>query len=502
MRVHSLSVRNFRALADTGPLELGSTNVLIGPNNAGKSSLIRALYLMQDGSAPTPTDVRLGADEAQIRIALSGMGPASFPGLPKHIPDDILTITLAAAPYAVLEFSRMNARVDQLPAHEPSHFVVPYLSKRKAVAYAEQVGVEFARSVTPSFEHLAARLQRLGNPAFPAHDRYARTCEEILGFVVTAVPSANGAQPGVYVTQDEVITIQAMGEGVPNIVGLLADLALAKGKLFLIEELENDLHPRALKALLRLVLQSSEQNQFVVSTHSNIVARYLGSAADNKLFYVNSEREALPPEATVTEVGTDPNSRMAVLRDLGYELNDFNLWDGWIFLEESSAERIIRDHLIPWFAPGMVQRVRTLSANGNSNVEPTFEDFHRLSRFTHLEPAYRNRAWVLIDGDEAGREIIRRLQARYSPAWSPDRFRAFSQPAFEAYYPPRFADERQSTLNERNQRERREKKRQLLEHVRGWIEQEPDQAKVEFEDSARDVIGVLREIEIELFGAQ
>ena len=50
---------------------------------------------------------------------------------------------------------------------------------------------------------------------------------------------------------------------------MLAEITLAKNKLFLIEEPENDLHPKALKALLELILESSASNQFVISTHSN-----------------------------------------------------------------------------------------------------------------------------------------------------------------------------------------------------------------------------------------
>jgi predicted ATP-dependent endonuclease of OLD family len=327
-------------------------------------------------------------------------------------------------------------------------------------------------------------------------------CKEILGFVVTAVPALNGSEPGVFVDSDATIPLDAMGEGVPNIVGLLADLALAQGKLFLIEELENDLHPVALKALLRLILSSAEndQNQFVVSTHSNIVVRYLASAPDSKLFYVTSEGQLLPPQATVREIGADPNERMAVLRELGYELNDFNLWDGWIFLEESSAERIIRDHLIPWFAPGLVQRVRTLSADGNTNVEPAFEDFHRLVRFTHLEPAYRGRAWVVIDGDEPGHEIIAGLRERYGATWDASRFRTLRERDFEGYYPDRFAEDRDAALAEQDRQTRRAKKRQLLERVRAWIAENPEQAKAEFETSAAEVIEVLRAIEVALFG--
>ena len=35
-----------------------------------------------------------------------------------------------------------------------------------------------------------------------------------------------------------------------------------------------------------------------------------------------------------------------MLSDLGYELGDFDLWEGWIFFEESSSEKIVREYLI------------------------------------------------------------------------------------------------------------------------------------------------------------
>jgi hypothetical protein len=57
-----------------------------------------------------------------------------------------------------------------------------------------------------------------------------------------------------------------MGEGIPHLLGLINDLCLAENKLFLIEEPENDIHPKALKRLLDLIIQKSQSNQFVIST--------------------------------------------------------------------------------------------------------------------------------------------------------------------------------------------------------------------------------------------
>lgn len=290
--------------------------------------------------------------------------------------------------------------------------------------------------------------------------------------------------------------IDQMGEGVPNIVGLLADLALASGKMFLIEEPENDLHPAALKALLDLVIESSKRNQMVVSTHSNIVTRHLGSAQGSRLFHVDGERSVMPPNASVREVPSTPAARIQVLRELGYSFSDFDLWDGWLLLEESSAERIIRDYLIPWFAPKLT-RVRTLSTGGNAEVEPTFADFSRLVRFTHLEDAYRNSAWVLIDGDADGRRIIEGLRARYD-TWEPDRFECFAEAQFERYFPSEFADQADQILAIADRRARRDAKRELLTAVRVWLDEDEARARASLKQSAGEVIAHLRRIEDQL----
>src|SRR5206468_1389449 len=90
---------------------------------------------------------------------------------------------------------------------------------------------------------------------------------------------------------------------------------------------------------------------------------------------VSLEWENRVPLSVVTPVGDAPAERRAVLEELGYELIDWDLWEGWLFLEESSAERIIREYLIPWFVSELGGRVRTISAGGVYRVAPRFDDF-------------------------------------------------------------------------------------------------------------------------------
>src|SRR5690242_12119132 len=78
MRITSLRVQNFRSFESMEPIALNQINVLIGPNNAGKSSILRALYLLQMGCGDVDYDVRIDADEAQVVICLeeiSGITP-------------------------------------------------------------------------------------------------------------------------------------------------------------------------------------------------------------------------------------------------------------------------------------------------------------------------------------------------------------------------------------------------------------------------------------------
>lgn len=508
MRLTSMRVHNFRAIVETELSELGAINVLVGPNNAGKSSLIRALGLLQEGMPADGGDARLGEQAAHVSITARGLpGPFQVGQIQMVQLGGVavgLEVALARAGGLSVNIrggSGDTINVARLPSTEPDHLIVPFLAKRKVAAYDSVVNEANTQAVGPDLRFLTAKLARLSNPAYPAYPAYERACDAILGFVVTAIPAPGGQQPGVYVSNTQTIPISAMGEGVAHIVGLLADLAIAEEKLFLIEEPENDIHPRALKTLLELIEDSSARNQFVVSTHSNIVVRHLGASDGATLHYVDAKRGALPPVAEVRRVPEEPRARIEVLTDLGYELWDFHLWDGWLLLEESSAERIVRDYLIPWFAPRL-RRVRTVAVGGNAGVEPAFNDFNRLFRFTHLEDVYRDAAWVVIDGDEEGRQIVEALRERYANSWAADHFRTFSAGNFEEYYPVRFQDRVRDTLAIGNRREKREAKRRLLDEVRQWVEENPAEAKDAFASSAAEVVAVLLEIEAALPSAR
>lgn len=499
MRLQSLQVEGFKSLRKTGTLGFSAINVLVGANNSGKSSVLRALQFLQQGASFSSEMISLGMSAAEISCEFRGGRAGDIRGMESFDraewkmllnPNGTRSGTIKTGNTTV-----RNGNDKIFPNQDPNHYIVPFFSQRRALGFHEQFNLQQAMTISPSLENLSSRLIRILNPDFPAAQEFRETCQSVLGFLITAIPSPNGARPGRLVQGGQTIPIEQCGDGVPNIVGFIASLLMAEGKLFLIEELENDLHPTALKALLDLVIKRSENNQFVLTTHSNVVLRHLGSAANSAIFRVSQTAGAFPPETSIQRVSNSAEDRLLLLQELGYELSDFDLWSGWIFLEESSAERIIRDYLVPWFAPRL-SRVRTLAAVGISQVEPIFEDFNRLVRFTHLEPAYRNRAWVLVDGDEVGCRVVDSLRARYKPPlWDADRFQAFPASSFEAFYPACFDSKVKHVLSLSDGAGRRQAKKDLLDEVRSWLDGDPSTGRSELEKSAAPVIAILREIE-------
>lgn len=399
------------------------------------------------------------------------------------------------------EFVESNANSISISDFEPENLIYPYLSKRKATVFEEAINENNLKAVTGNLSKLYSKIDRLERTADPNHQMFVEGCKSMLGFEVSTNTTANGKQAGYLIDGENFVPMIDMGEGVSNILGLLVDLCKANERIFLIEEPENDIHPSALKKLMNLIVEKSETNQFFISTHSNIVVKNLGAHASTKLFHVTSSNNVEPDRprlfvSNATEVGQESVQRRAVLEDLGYDLFDFDLWKGWLFLEESSAEELIRDWFIPWYTPSLQNKLRTFSANGVTNVEPKFEDFNRLFVFLHLEPAYKNRVWVLIDGGTEEANIVARMRTIYERSgWDRGRFDQFSKHDFEEYYPEVFRKQVQAVVSAPNSDQKRRLKADLLKQIKAWIRLDENAAKEAFSSSAAEVIEKLMAID-------
>jgi predicted ATP-dependent endonuclease of OLD family len=516
MKISTVRIANWKSFADSGVVKLGDINVIVGRNNGGKSAFLRAVHLMQSGAPVASGDVRLGAAEGDVTLELVSDNLGA--DVQRHYPQqqsisDLRSATLVIrfsrqgdninlAAHALdveLNGSRNSFSVGAVVAEEPGNFIYNYLSKRKVQAFDQIVDRQRTRAVAPDLRHLVSKVARLANQDYERADEYAELCRKVLNLRISTHPAQNGQQAGISVGRFDTISIEAMGEGVSSMLGLIADLCVAENCLFLIEEPENDVHPESLKALLAAIVAKSSSNQFLITTHSNIVVRHLAAAPNSRLFEVtvSDPSSAEPPTSRIRDVGSAPEDRIEVLRQLGYELYDFDLHDGWLILEESSAEAVVHC-LIPLFTPRLA-RVRTVSAGGVDRVGPMFEDFKRLFLFAHLERHYNKRAWVIVDGDEIGKRVVAKLQAGYKD-WPSGHFCTWSEENFEKYYPAEFADRVAEVLAMPHGQHKQQAKKKLVEEVKAWVDEQPEGVvRAAFESSAGEVIEALREIERKLF---
>jgi AAA15 family ATPase/GTPase len=506
MWISEIELKNFRSFSDAKIQLSKGINLIIGSNNSGKSSLLRSILWLQKDFSLNKMDLRISNNHGYVGLRIKY--PTKYILNSHHRLEEVvykLNIWENSISLDVLDIRGNqinginNFHNAQIPNQEPNNFIYPYLSKRKVINFSETINLDVVNSVTGNLSNLPVKIDRISNQQIPANKQYIQACEDILGFQVTTTYSPNGKQAAYILGNWQNIGLDAMGEGVANLLGLIVDLCMAENQLFLIEEPENDIHPKALKKILTLIKEKSVNNQFIVTTHSNIVAKYLGASPYSKLFSVFMEFENRLPTSHIKEVDNTPEARRKVLEELGYEFFDFDLWSAWLILEESSAERIIRDYLIPWFVPELKGRLRTYSANSLSEVETKFRDFDNLFVFLHLQPIYKNLAWVVVDGGNEEAKIIEKLKNKYTRSgWNKNNFLQFSEHDFERYYPAEFQPQVDKILQMPGGQHRQQSKKALLDQVMNWMDEKPEEAKIELQESASKVIEILKQIKYSL----
>jgi predicted ATPase len=510
MWISQLQIENIKSFRNTQLLEFSKgINLLVGPNNSGKSILLRCLNGLQSGAINFKSflqnNVRVGAKDFGIRLQLAEPDGTLMPLNPDSLQDPnwrpiVLIKGHNQTVQATYERGGGGAENVEFPClfnREPKNLIYPFLSNRKPQGLSEAVAQEHVESVAETLQMLHAKIDRLTSPSHEAHEQFRTQCKALLGFEVFSYPSRGGKQSGLVMGRVGQIAIDAMGEGTLNLLGLLVNLCVAEGKVFLIEELENDIHPAALKLLLELIREKALCNQFFISTHSHIVVKHLGADPDARIFALSMELSEKVPLSKIEPVRHDAVARITLLEGLGYDVFDFDLWKGYLILEESTAERIIRDVLIPLFSPSLQPKLKTIAAGGAEKLSPTLEDFLRLFVFIHTSDLYQGRAWILADGGTLGTDIIAKLKSKFS-SWPPDHFRALSEENIERYYPAAFQEEVSRVLQMPHGLPKQHAKGDLVRSVVKWALEDEARARDQFAQCAAEIIVFLREVETKL----
>ncbi|MCX6152566.1 MAG: AAA family ATPase [Candidatus Kapabacteria bacterium] len=510
MIVHSLQLDNLRSFKSTELTGFSKNiNVLIGKNNSGKSTILKSINLLQQLKSLDNDDIRINENNAFVKLGIfpndndqflrtlktfnyrPNMDYLEFE-LNKNISNGIPKIYNKEQSN---EFSILILEDYKIISEEPFNNIIFFSSKRFTTPLRINIGSNISKSIEDNFNNFVSKIDSL-NYGTKQHDEYIEVCHKIFGKEILPHQIRDGKILGLTIGDDNnFVDIKNMGDGTIHILGLIYYLVTAKDKIFIIEEIENYLHPKALKDLLEIIKVKSKSNQFFITTHSNIVAQELLLDTDNKLFRIDMEYIDKIPTSTIVKLN-NYIERFDCFREMGYELNDFNLWEAWLILEESSAETFINQYFIPWYHPSLIGKLRTISSGGISKVTNRLEALVSMFIYQHLTPIYKNKAWIMIDGDAEGRkyhkEFLDSFCENSDDQWNRENFILLREFNFEKYYPEQFQEAVDIALSDKNIK--REKKKELLKIVIEWTESNIEEAKKQFAISAKEIIDILKNI--------
>lgn len=210
-KIRLINVRGFENTEVEFSKEL---NILIGPNNSGKSTILNSILSLQKNLLSIK-DVKLRKNEGSVDIFFD-----EFSQL--FIKFDKKRFQLIR--YRLNDFSRQiidingntHPILNPLSSIEPTNFIYPYLSKRKVAKYDETVNQARSFAVTGDFSNLYPKVDRISNPEFlPAYSEYTQACDEILGFRITCTQSDQGKSLQNY-SKFRIHTIRSNGRRSPQ----------------------------------------------------------------------------------------------------------------------------------------------------------------------------------------------------------------------------------------------------------------------------------------------
>ena len=227
---------------------LSPLHAFVGPNDSGKSTLLRTLALAASYQQPSefPAEVISPADRWSIHVTWAGTG-YEFSEKGGHL-------RMGGAQTLRLEPDALRAPAGLIPANHKIALASP-----KGMGLVSVCDAIYSRDVDAWIE-----IRRRFVELFPT----AKSLE-------LSNSDAMQKQLGVVLVDGTRITAAQMSEGMLYWLAF-ATLAYAdKPGLFLVEEPENGLHPSRIKQVVDVLRHVSATSQVVIATHSPLVINEL-----------------------------------------------------------------------------------------------------------------------------------------------------------------------------------------------------------------------------------
>lgn len=153
MKITSVEIFNLRGFEGVNEISFSdSINLFVGNNNSGKSTLLKAIYVLRNGNIFNKKDITLGEEKAYIKYRFVGehLELSQAKDFDSFIRYDVASNQLKLHKQAGITPGLLNF----ISNSEPKNLIYPFLSKRKTNNYSESVTLQTINAVDGNFENL------------------------------------------------------------------------------------------------------------------------------------------------------------------------------------------------------------------------------------------------------------------------------------------------------------------------------------------------------------
>jgi putative ATP-dependent endonuclease of the OLD family len=330
MEIRKFRVERFRSITSAS-LDLSTMTVLVGPNNEGKSNILRAMVLGMDalvGFARTntgpryrirtglrgavdfdwdrdfPVGARNGREKTtalEFEFELAGPEIIEFESVIGSKINGNLRVGLSLSQDGTVAFRVIKQRAGGTWTKKSGE-IAEFVGRRVDVEYvpavrtADEAGAVVARLVAQELRTLEAdidyqdALETIRRLQQPKLDEIGASVRETLAHLMPDVRGVEVRLPEtrrqvaaaraveIIVDDGESTALDTKGDGVQSLaaLALIRKAAMDRGRartfVLAVEEPEAHLHPRAVRELRRVLAEIAMDQQVVVTTHSPLLA--------------------------------------------------------------------------------------------------------------------------------------------------------------------------------------------------------------------------------------
>ena len=298
--LRSLRIRNFRAFSTLEIDPLSRINLLIGQNNAGKTSLLEALFLLSAAGNPqialNQNVIRM-VDNVAPGMVSETFWKAMFNGFDTsrevEISSDHEPLGLL-----VLKFALEQPGILNLPAEDTVRLTMPELQNTSELGFSYRAGAQspvrgriratgdgfhIEQPASPTPFKAIILTSRVGNSNEDAQrlgelrrKKQGHLLAEALRIVeprlISVEDNSAAGIPMIWgdVGLGELIPLNVMGEGMTRVARLILAISAAPDGVVLVDEIENGLHHSVLAKVWQAVSTAAAEfnTQIIASTHS------------------------------------------------------------------------------------------------------------------------------------------------------------------------------------------------------------------------------------------